>query len=94
MIAIFDAEGNAVVSYAYYAHWQEWDSGGDAGDCAARGYVFDEETGLYYLRSRYYNAERCRFVNADSVVSGNLFCYCYNSPIDLLDLSGKSSFLD
>ena len=30
-----------------------------------RGYVFDEETGLYYLRSRYYNAERCRFVNAD-----------------------------
>ena len=54
----------------------------------------DEETGLYYLRSRYYNAERCRFVNADSVVSGNLFCYCYNSPIDLLDLSGKSSFLD
>ena len=59
-----------------------------------RGYVFDEETGLYYLRSRYYNAERCRFVNADSVVSGNLFCYCYNSPIDLLDLSGKSPFLD
>ena len=59
-----------------------------------RGYVFDEETGLYYLRSRYYNAERCRFVNADSVVSGNLFYYCYNSPIDLLDLSGKSSFLD
>ena len=53
-----------------------------------------ETTGLYYLRSRYYNAERCRFVNADSVVSGNLFCYCYNSPIDLLDLSGKSSFLD
>ena len=32
-----------------------------------RGYVFDEETGLYYLRSRYYNAERSRFVNADSV---------------------------
>ena len=30
-----------------------------------RGYVFDEETGLYYLRSRYYNAERCRFLNAD-----------------------------
>ena len=30
-----------------------------------RGYVFDEETGLYHLRSRYYNAERCRFVNAD-----------------------------
>ena len=30
-----------------------------------RGYIFDEETGLYYLRSRYYNPNLCRFINAD-----------------------------
>ena len=30
-----------------------------------RGYVYDEETGLYYLRSRYYNPTVGRFVNAD-----------------------------
>ena len=32
-----------------------------------RGYIFDEETGLYYLRSRYYNPNLCRFINADDV---------------------------
>ena len=30
-----------------------------------RGCIFDEETGLYYLRSRYYNPNLCRFINAD-----------------------------
>ena len=33
-----------------------------------RGYVFDEETGLYYLKSRYYNPVWGRFVNADAVL--------------------------
>lgn len=32
-----------------------------------RGYIFDEETGLYYLRSRYYNPNLCRFINTDDV---------------------------
>jgi RHS repeat-associated protein len=30
-----------------------------------RGYVYDRETGLYYLQSRYYNPEWGRFINAD-----------------------------
>ncbi len=30
-----------------------------------RGYVYDEETGLYYLLSRYYNPETGRLLNAD-----------------------------
>ena len=30
-----------------------------------RGYVYDTETGFYYLQSRYYDPETCRFVNAD-----------------------------
>ena len=101
VIAILDADGNVVVSYAYDAWGMPIGKSGTLAETLGtlnpfryRGYVFDEETELHYLRSRYYNAERCRFVNADSVVSGNLFCYCYNSPIDLLDLSGKSSFLD
>ena len=101
LVAILDENGNAVVSYGYDA-WGAplWCTGeraetlGKVQPFRYRGYVFDEEMGLYYLRSRYYNAERSRFVNADSVVSGNLFCYCYNSPIDLLDLSGKGPLLD
>ena len=58
-----------------------------------RGYVFDEETGLYYLRSRYYNPWWGRFVNADCIIIfgllPSLYNYCHNNPIDRKDPSGK-----
>ena len=64
-----------------------------------RGYVYDEETGLYYLRSRYYNLVWGRFVNGDSAVgqlrkllSHNLYAYCSNNPIIGTDPSGKVVF--
>ena len=53
-----------------------------------RGYAFDEETGLYYLRSRYYNPIWGRFVNADIIMEGNLFAYCKNNPVVNADNSG------
>ena len=34
-----------------------------------RGYVYDTETGLYYLQSRYYDPEIGRFLNADAFAS-------------------------
>ena len=33
-----------------------------------RGYVFDDETGLYYLQSRYYDPVTGRFISADVYV--------------------------
>ena len=62
-----------------------------------RGYYFDTETNLYYLNSRYYDPEICRFVNADSLnylnpnaINGlNLYNYCGNNPIYFVDYSGK-----
>ena len=62
VVAILDENGNAVVSYGYDA-WGAplWCTGelaetlGKVQPFRYRGYVFDEETGLYYLRSRYYN---------------------------------------
>ena len=60
-----------------------------------RGYVYDEETGLYYLKSRYYNPKWGRFINADEilgqtgeVLSHNLFAYCKNNPVVLADSMG------
>ena len=62
-----------------------------------RGYYYDSETDLYYLQSRYYDPNTCRFVNADDVsclgangdiVSINLFAYCGNNPISRIDLDG------
>ena len=59
-------------------------------------YIYDEESGFYYLKSRYYSPEVRRFINVDSVVGGlgnleiyNLFAYCNNNPVMYIDPSGK-----
>ena len=96
ILAILDENGNTVVSYGYDA-WGAplWCTGelaetlGKVQPFRYRGYVFDEETGLYYLRSRYYNSELGRFLNADTIYYCNLFCYCKNSPTRRFDANGK-----
>ena len=55
------------------------------------------DTGFYYLRSRYYDPEIGRFINADDVsllgangdfTSINLFAYCGNNPVTREDSEG------
>lgn len=51
---------------------------------------------MYYLRSRYYSTNLCRFLNPDAllgrsaVLNHNLFSYCVNSPVICEDSSGKA----
>jgi len=63
-----------------------------------KGYYFDRETGYYYLQSRYYSPEWCRFINADDPnnlsangdhSSVNLFAYCNNNPVIYSDPDGE-----
>ena len=61
-----------------------------------RGYYHDSETGFYYLQSRYYDPEICRFINADSYASTgqsylgyNTFAYCGNDPVNRTDADGE-----
>ena len=64
-----------------------------------RGYYYDTETGFYYLQSRYYDPEICRFINADGQISSvggdvlgyNPFIYCMNNPVNRFDDTGKWS---
>jgi len=60
-----------------------------------RGYVYDTETGLYYLQSRYYDPEMGRFISSDNYPSTgqnltghNMFAYCGNNPVTRSDVSG------
>lgn len=63
-----------------------------------RGYVYDSETGLYYLKSRYYDPETGRFINADvycdtmsSIFGTNMFTYCNNNPVNQVDPEGTDA---
>ena len=68
----------------------------------SRGYYYDSETGLYYLNSRYYEPNTCRFINADDIsmlevtqnsINGlNLYAYCLNNPVNDSDTEGKASW--
>ena len=64
----------------------------------SKGYYYDEELGMYYLNSRYYDPETGRFVNADDVevlkttptalTDKNLYSYCDNNPVGRKDGTG------
>ena len=104
---LVDSAGTKVVSYAYDPWGKTWDASGTLATTLGtfnplryRGYVYDTETGLYYLNSRYYNPTWGRFINADTTdVLGasldkanwdkNLFAYCDNNPIIRVDHGGQ-----
>ena len=61
-----------------------------------RGYVYDEETGLYYLQSRYYDPTTGRFISADillstgqGVLGHNCYAYCLGNPVGMVDSLGS-----
>ena len=87
LISVTDGEGNALGANKL----------GSLNSIRYRGYVYDSETGLYYLQSRYYDPETGRFLNADdvdyigisgTVISFNSFAYCGNNPIMYVDPTG------
>ena len=66
-----------------------------------RGYYYDSDLSLYYLQTRYYDPNTGRFINADNYISTgnniigtNMFSYCFNNPVNLLDPSGEVAFVD
>ncbi|MBR2421632.1 MAG: RHS repeat-associated core domain-containing protein [Oscillospiraceae bacterium] len=102
VIAILNSSGTAVVEYAYDAWGNIVSTTGSMATTLGkwnplryRGYVYDEETSLYYLQSRYYNPEIGRFINADAFAStgqgllgNNMFLYCNSNPVNFQDDMG------
>ena len=63
-----------------------------------RSYYQDDETGWYYLNSRYYDIDTLRFVTMDDIcylgangsgLSHNLYSYCENNPVNNIDSNGN-----
>ena len=100
VLGLLDPNGTEVVKYVYDAWGRVLSTTGSLASTLGthqpfryRGYVYDVETGLYYLRSRYYNPVWERFINSDQLVSVNLFAYCKNNPIVCIDPFGTKESL-
>ena len=92
------ADGVTGAQYAYDAWGNIIAMQGDLAELNPlryRGYVYDQETGFYYLNSRYYDPEIGRFINADrqlayyNIIGNNLFAYCFNNPVSFGDDEGN-----
>ena len=99
IVAVYSESGVKLISYTYDA-WGNanisFHNGGENTNATKnpftyRGYYYDQDLGLYYLQSRYYDAKVGRFINADEIAvitaspsaltDKNLYAYCDNNPI-------------
>ena len=105
IIGIVDSKGSQVVVYRYDA-WGGLLVSSDVSRFGLaqinplryRGYYYDQETGLYYLQTRYYDPKVRRFLNADDasvltkdpeqLTEKNLYAYCDDNPVMYRDDTG------
>ena len=102
IVKLIDSSGSTVVEYCYDSWGKPLSTSGSLASALGkdnpfryRGYVFDEETGFYYLQSRYYNPEVGRFISSDvllstgqGVLGHNAYAYCGNNPASRIDTEG------
>ena len=105
VVGLIDSSNKVVVRYQYNSwgkvtstHYTSGVSLATLNPFRYRKYVYDPETGLYCLGSRYYDPEVGRFVNADDpgvifakpqeLYHKNLYVYCDNNPVVRRDLQG------
>ena len=103
IVELLDNNGAAVVKYRYDA-WGKCEIDASTTNIELanlnpfryRSYYFDTETGLYFLKTRYYDPEIGRFITIDDIsyldpdsINGlNLYAYCGSNPIKYCDPNG------
>ena len=109
---IYDIDGNRVVTYNYDAWGNILSITGTKATTIGRynpfryrGYYYDNETGFYYLNSRYYdpavgrwispepNADQGNFDCGAGLIAYNVYSYCANNPVLYADPDGESILL-
>ena len=108
IVALYNSSGLKLVTYEYDAWGNQtvtYHAGSSSGPAQYnpfryRGYYYDTDLGMYYLQSRYYDPNTCRFINADGYVStgqgligNNMFAYCGNNPVNMVDPYGEFPWL-
>ena len=91
-IAVTNANGNTITDPSHIANQNP---------IRYRGYYYDNETGFYYLQSRYYDPEAGRWINPEpnvdigsfddgaGLLAYNVYAYCANNPVNFYDPTGE-----
>ena len=108
IVKLIDKTGATVVEYRYDSWGKLLSTSGSLASTLGknnpfryRGYVFDEETGFYYVSSRYYDPEIGRWISPEpnvyngefdegaGLIGYNVYAYCANNPVNNLDPTGE-----
>ena len=106
IVAVYSETGTKLVTYKYdaWGNFTRTDLASNVPDVVKnnpityRGYYYDDDLDLYYLATRYYDPDTCRFVTADdpaylganrNLIRYNLYAYCGNNPVNRIDPAGE-----
>ena len=99
MIGEVDASGNVTYTAKYDVFGAVRSSSGTSTSkhkfCGSLGHSSENETGLIYMRARYYDPVTGRFISEDTAGQGsNWYLYCEDNPINLVDSTGAYPTLE
>ena len=89
MTKLVNSSGTVVVDYTYDAFGNQTSETEDSNPLRYAGEYWDSESGLIYLRARYYDSGVGAFVSEDPAKDGlNWYVYCSGNPVNHWDPSG------
>ena len=95
----YDAWGNITSMVDTTDNWYRV---GTANPFRYRGYYYDNESGFYYVSSRYYDPEIGRWISPEpnvdygefdegsGILGYNVYAYCFNNPVNNFDPDGEA----
>jgi len=94
--SLMSASGTITVDYKYDAFGnQAAPIQNDTNPFRYAGEYTDSETGMIYLRARYYDPSLGRFISEDPIKDGlNWYAYCGGNPVMFIDPSGLKFTFD